>query len=167
MSEENIILKNSAIELRPVSDEDLELLMAWRSHPEIYRYFVQQDGPLVWDGHFHFWKSRRDRIDFIICVKGKPRMRKVGSVNVSCLSGIPEIGVFIGEITLMGKGIGTKSVRMVLDWLRSHDYKKITAQISKDNGPSLRLFSNLGFIKCGRIHNGIVGIYEKILEVKK
>ena len=92
-------------------------------------------------------------------------MRKVGSVNVTDLSSnAPEVGIFIGEITFMGKGIGKKSVSMIIEWLESLNYPKVVAHISKQNIPSQKLFTSLGFVQCGEVHNGQVGVYERNLK---
>jgi RimJ/RimL family protein N-acetyltransferase len=160
-----IILEEGIIELRPATDEDLELLMAWRSHPDIYQHFYVQDGPLRWEEHLRFWNSRKDRLDWIIHVQGDSRKRKVGSVNVTGLSSeTPEIGVYIGEVTLLRKGIGKQSVRMVIQWLQSLNHSKVMAHISKQNILSQKLFTSLGFVQCGEIHDGTVWVYEKWLK---
>lgn len=160
----NEVLESGPIHLQPATEEDLELLMAWRSHPDVYRYFYMQDGPLKWEEHYRFWNSRHDRVDWIIYLDDGNRKRKVGSVNATNLSNdIPEIGIFIGEVTLMGKGIGTLALSLVVQWLRTRGYSRVRARISKDNTPSQRLFASIGFEEKGEIHDGAEWIYEKLL----
>jgi RimJ/RimL family protein N-acetyltransferase len=160
----DIVLEDDSVQLRPVTDEDLELLMAWRSHPDVYRYFYKQDGPLAWDTHYRFWKTRQDRIDWIIYLDDGNQKRKVGSVNIIKVSSdCPEVGIFIGEITLMGKGIGTRSVSLVVQWLKTRGFARVRANVSKENMPSQRLFTSLGFKQRGEIHDGAEWVYEKLL----
>ena len=122
--------------------------MAWRSNPKLYKWFYEQNEPLEWREHYTWWKSRVDRIDWIIVYDGKFRKRDVGSVNVSKLeSKYPEIGILIGEITLWGKGIGKKSLNLALNYLKENDYNGATANILKDNSRSEKLFKGLGFKK--------------------
>ena len=49
------IIENEFILLKPATKEDLELILTWRSHPEVYRYFSMQDGPLQWEEYIRFW----------------------------------------------------------------------------------------------------------------
>jgi len=162
---EDVLLESGPIQLRPATIHDLELLMAWRSHPEVYRHFSVQNRPLHWDEHYKFWTTRKNRLDWIIYYTDDTGTRKVGSVNITHLSDeVPEIGVFIGEVTLMGRGIGKQSVKMALNWLRSNGYSRVLAHISKANNRSQRLFASLGFIQCKDAQNGGDLLFEKILD---
>jgi ribosomal-protein-alanine N-acetyltransferase len=155
-----IILSRDSLRLTPVTEDDYELLMAWRSHPDVYKHFSQQSGPLVWEEHYRFWNSRQDRIDWIINYNDGIRDRKVGSINVASLSSeSPEIGIFIGEVTLMGKGIGKAALGLVLEWLEREGYDRACAHISKQNTTSQRLFSSHGFKIAGEIHEGVEWVY--------
>ncbi|MCF2136997.1 MAG: GNAT family N-acetyltransferase [Candidatus Thorarchaeota archaeon] len=146
-----------------VKDEDLELLLAWRSHPDVYRYFHAQSSPLHWDEHYKFWTTRKDRLDWIISVDDGIRKRKVGSVNVSHLSSpAPEIGIFIGEVTLMGHGVGKRSLKLVLLYLKSQGYLRATARIAEGNIPSQRLFGSLGFVRKEKIPDADAYLYELV-----
>lgn len=145
-------MSRDAIHLTPVTDDDYELIMAWRSHPEVYRHFSQQTGPLEWNEHYRFWTNRRDRIDWIINYDDGKRPRKVGSINVSSIaSQRPEVGIFIGEISLMGRGIGKMALSLVIDWLENEGYNMAYAKISKQNIASQKLFASCGFKKTGEI----------------
>lgn len=160
----DVVLEDDSVQLRPVTDEDLELLMAWRSHPDVYRHFYRQDGPLVWETHYQFWKTRQDRIDWIIYFDDGNQKRKVGSVNVKMVSSdCPEVGILIGEITLMSKGIGTRSVSLVVQWLKTRGFARVRANVFKENMPSQRLFTTLGFEQRGEVHDGAEWVYEKLL----
>jgi spore coat polysaccharide biosynthesis predicted glycosyltransferase SpsG/RimJ/RimL family protein N-acetyltransferase len=138
--------------LRQVTDNDLELLFAWRSNPFIYRYFYVQrrSGPLKWEEHLNWWESRENRIDWIIYMHDKEWQRAVGSVNVTNLdTDTPEVGVYVGEITLWGRGVGKNSVFLVMDWLKKMKYNKVIARIMKKNIRSVRLFESIGFRRVG------------------
>lgn len=148
-------LEEGNIELRQLKENDLELLMAWRSHPKLYRCFYEQEGPLTWKEHYNWWKSRENRKDWIIVFEGKFRKRDVGSVNISQLdSHYPEIGILVGEISLWGKNIGKKSVKLAIQYLREKNYKGAEANIIKKNLRSKRLFKGFNFKKVGENRNG-------------
>ncbi len=159
-----LYLNDGFVFLSPVTDEDLELIMAWRSHPEVYRYFHTQDAPLRWEEHYRFWTTRSNRIDWIISIDDGTRRRKVGSVNASRLSSSsPEIGIFIGEVTLMGRGIGRRSLKLVLQYLKSKGYSRAVARISERNIRSQRLFESQGFVKKERVPDTDEYVYEVLL----
>ncbi|MFB6185248.1 MAG: hypothetical protein ABEI86_00060, partial [Halobacteriaceae archaeon] len=57
----------SIVDLRPATYDDLSLMLAWRSHPELYKWFGEQDGPLIWKNHVEWFLNRPpERIDWII-----------------------------------------------------------------------------------------------------
>lgn len=139
---------DSKIIIRQITDNDLELLMAWRSNPLIYKFFYIQKEPLKWEEHYSWWMSRENRVDWIILLRENNTIRKVGSVNVSQLNtDNPEIGILIGEFFLWGKHIGRHSVSLVLKWLKNIGYKKAHARILENNIRSIKLFESLGFKK--------------------
>ncbi|WP_256307082.1 GNAT family N-acetyltransferase [Halobellus litoreus] len=122
--------------LRPVRLGDLELMLAWRSDPEIYRHFREQDGPLEWKNHVEWFVNRSpDRQDHIIEYNG----RHVGSVNIDEED---HVGVYIGEKSLCGEGIATRAVQELCGKLDSDEFY---AEIHTDNESSQRLFEKCGF----------------------
>ncbi|WP_267161067.1 GNAT family N-acetyltransferase [Halovenus salina] len=134
------------IEFRPATADDLELLLAWRSHPEVYHHFSEQDEPLVWENHLEWWQSRENRRDWIIVINTAEQWRDVGSVSVADLeTETPEVGVYVGEITSWGNGIATDALNFITDWLREQNYAEARAKIAKDNEASQNLFEKVGF----------------------
>lgn len=135
MSSEQSIKEN--LTYRPVQIEDLELLLAWRSNPEVYEHFREQTAPLSWDDHLSWFASREtDRHDYVIGYKG----RRVGSINLSPDS---YVGVFIGEVDLWGEGIGSAAV----EWIcQRHSREEFYAEIHETNTQSRRLFEDCGFV---------------------
>lgn len=151
------------ITIREVADSDLELLMAWRSNPLIYKFFYIQKEPLNWEEHYSWWTSRINRRDWMILITEGNITRRVGSVNLSRLeTDNPEVGVFIGELNLWGKNIGKSAVLEVVKWVQNMGRKRVHARILEDNIRSIKLFEALGFKKAKR---GRVGewIFEKVL----
>lgn len=141
---------------RPLTAADLELLMAWRSHPVIYQGFYIQDGPLAWAEHREWFRSRPDtRRDWIIQVRDEDRWRDVGSVNLTGLDGdAPEVGVLVGEVTAHGQGIGRHAVGWAVGWLRDREYPGASARILDRNAASRRVFEAVGFERVGDARDG-------------
>ncbi|MFX0055460.1 MAG: GNAT family N-acetyltransferase [Candidatus Hermodarchaeota archaeon] len=141
---------DAAISLRQVTDNDLKMIMDWRSDPSVYQYFYNQNEALIWDEHLEWWSSRNDRVDWIILLNEHGVRIPVGSINCVDLNGdSPEIGLFVGNKSQWGKSIGKQSVKLVVAWLRKRGYEKALARVIKENKRSKRLFESLGFMKKG------------------
>lgn len=142
------------VDFRPVTQDDLELLIAWRSHPEVYAEF-DQDGPLKWESYHERWQSVTDHRDWIILVRESDHWRDVGVVEAYDLdSNTPEVAVYIGEIPLWGNGIGTEAVSFVVEWLSDWDYSGARARINETNIASRRVFEKLGFHSVDQTDDG-------------
>lgn len=143
---------------------DLELLMAWRSNPLIYKYFHLQNSPLNWSEHYKYWKSQKNTIHWIILYFQNNTWRKIGSIYISNLSSQkPEIGLFIGEVTLQGKGIGTESLKKAVDWLRTKGHKKVLARVHKKNIASRNLMEKNLFVNKGIVKRTDFMLFEREL----
>lgn len=125
------------------TDLDLELIMAWRSNPLIFNSFRLQNKPLIWEEHLLFWKNKKNRLDYLIIFEG----RKIGCVAlVGTHEPVPEISIFVGEVSLWGKGIAKNVLNSFIEFLSSIGFRELKARINSINQPSLRLFLRQGFI---------------------
>jgi RimJ/RimL family protein N-acetyltransferase len=122
---------------------DYELIIAWRSDPEIYQGFYSQERSLTWDEHLQWLLSRNhDWREFLIWYEG----RRIGVVTIGQLDHWnPEIGYLIGEKSLWGQGLGTKAVHLALDYLRAHNKEFCHTTVLNGNKRSIGLLKSLGF----------------------
>ena len=151
--------------LRDISDSDLPLIMAWRSNPLIYQGFYTQKSPLVWHEHLSWWKSRPSSWkQFIITLIQDTHVRDIGVVSIGQMEyWEAEIGIYIGEVTLWGKGYGKQAVKLALDYLREHGFKYTRTTILDNNERSQRLFQSLGYKRIGEARIG-ESLYRKELK---
>ncbi|MGQ3330756.1 GNAT family N-acetyltransferase [Halorubrum sp. FL23] len=127
------------ISIRPLSWKDLELVLAWRSNPEIYQHFRLQEGPLNWSEHVKWYESRdSDRHDFII----RYLNRRVGGVSIDSTD---EIGIYLGDFSAHGHGVATTALKWAC--ARFSDRTPLLAEIHEKNEASQRLFERCGFKK--------------------
>lgn len=143
--------------LREANITDLPLMMAWRSNPLIYQGFYQQSSPLVWEEHLSWFQSRNpDWRTFIIIYEH----RAVGVVTIGQLDHwSPELGYYLGEISLWGKGLGTEAVGLGIKWIKEYakTHRHITGlhtTILDDNIGSIKLIKKLGFVKGMKAREG-------------
>lgn len=146
--------------LREANNTDLKQMMAWRNQPEVYQGFYQQKEPLTRGEHLAWWKSRnQDWRTFIINYKGQD----VGVITIGQLDHwSPEIGYYIGEVSLWGKGIGKKAVQKVLEILKTYGKQYTHTTVLENNERSLRLLKSLGFEILGKAREGEVWLTLKI-----
>ena len=128
------------LSIREAKEEDLELMMAWRSTPAVYCGFIKQRRPLTWEEHYNWWKKRKYRKDWIICLDG----RSIGVVALSELCYVPSINIYIGETTVWGQGLGRQALALAL----SETKGKVRAYILNENKGSQRMFESIGFRKA-------------------
>ena len=137
-------------------------MLAWRSNPLVYEDLYTQgylrEGPLVWSKHLAWWNSRYNWRIWIIQVEESDYTRSVGVVSVSQLdSWAPQIGFYVGEITLWGKGVGKEAVLHALKWLKQKKYSRVRTTVLQTNERSLKLLASLGF---QRMREGRLGEME-------
>lgn len=125
------------IHLFPMTEADLELVLAWRSNKKIYRHFRSQDSPLNWENHVSWYESRAaDRHDFII----KYEDRRVGVVSISTTD---EVSIYLGDFSAHGQGIATAALRWLCD--RFENRTPLVAKVHKANESSKQLFEGCRF----------------------
>lgn len=136
---------NGKVSLRPATRQDLDRMYQWRNDPDIYRWFRNQDEELDWHAHVEWFQNRPvDREDLIIEYRGTP-------VGVVSLASDGDVGIYIGEKHLWGRGIAKKALKIALEE-RDGDYQ---AEIHIDNAASKHLFKEVGFEEVGRDGNWI------------
>jgi RimJ/RimL family protein N-acetyltransferase len=124
--------------VRPMSKDDLELVLAWRSHPDIYQFFRDQTGPLAWSEHKKWFNTKpTTRDDFVI----RYQNRRVGVISLDANN---FVSVYIGEQNLWGDGIATRALYWLCQRYKS-EVDEIKAEIHKNNEPSQHLFQKCGF----------------------
>lgn len=134
---EELLNENGQISVSPLDESDLELVLAWRSNPEIFEHFREQDNPLDWQSHVEWFVNRKpERYDFIIHFEG----RRVGAIS---LAEDGDVGIYLGDFSARGHGVASK----ILSWLclKFSNERELHAQIHMDNEPSKQLFKSCGF----------------------
>ena len=145
--------------LRKALESDLRLILSWRNNPEVYRGFYTQGylkkGLLTWGEHLSWWHSRLSWKIWMVQVSDSRNLRDVGVVSMAQLDcWRPQIGIYIGEVTLWGQGIGRKALTLALDWLKMWQYYQVWTTILKDNTRAVAMFESAGFYRVGEGREG-------------
>ena len=140
------------VSLQPSTDNDIELILAWRNHPLVFQFLYTQGflghGYISWDEHYKWWNKHRHWTRLIILVEDETVSRKVGYIQFADWGeGIADTGVYLGEITLWGQGIMKKALNLGLEHLKEKGFTKARADIVKSNQRSIALYEGLGFVR--------------------
>ncbi|BAQ65114.1 aminoglycoside N6'-acetyltransferase [Geminocystis sp. NIES-3709] len=140
----------SMINLRPATPDDLELLKYWDEQPHV----IASDPNDDWHWEVELHRNPHWREQLIAEMDGHP----IGFVQIidpaleeshywgEIPSNLRAIDIWIGKETDLGKGYGTKMMKLALE--RCFSDKKVSAVLVdplKDNTRAHRFYENLGF----------------------
>ena len=113
------VLTGTAVTLRPITDADTDLIVKWRNTPSVVQNFIfrQTFTPEMHRSWLATKVATGQVVQYIILDKadGKP----VGSVyyrDIDNHNRSAEYGIFIGEESARGKGLGTETARLFTDF---------------------------------------------------
>lgn len=157
------------IYLRPMTEADTDLIVAWRNKPSVKNYFIYQadftrEGHLYW---LHEVVEKGDACQMMICDKAQDK--PLGSVYIRDIDHTHhkgEYGIFIGEEAARGRGIGTQAARLML----VHGFEKlglhrIYLRVLAKNERAIKSYEKAGFVREGYLHDDVClqGRYEDIV----
>lgn len=147
------ILDGAAVMLRPITDADTDLIVKWRNTPSVVQNFIfrQTFTPEMHRSWLATKVATGQVVQYIIVDKadGKP----VGSVyyrDIDPHNRSAEYGIFIGEESARGKGLGTETARLFTDFgfagLHLH---RISLRVLVENTAARRSYEKAGFVQEG------------------
>lgn len=141
------VLNGDHIYLRPMTEDDADLVVSWRNDPEIGRWLFSRER-LTRESHLDWFRgSREGRLDFIICLAGSGR--PIGTVTLKDIdlgNGVAECGKMIGDRTQWGKGLASEAYRLLLAFgFARLGLDCVYARCLSMNTRSIRLNKRLGF----------------------
>jgi len=155
------MLCGERIVLREFRREDQEAIQRWVNNEKISRYLSFPVFPQTADETAEFVDRQLRRSGgadegvFVIAMKDDPKLEYVGSVGLHKIdyrNRHCELGIVIGREDLLGKGIGTEAIRLVLgfafDFLNLH---KVNLRVFEYNERGRRCYLRCGFREEGRI----------------
>ncbi len=147
---------------REISEKDSETLVAWRSDPEVYKYFLSAH-KITLEEHLNWYFNRYlqddDRIDYIACeqTSGEP----IGVFGIKKRRDGAEVSYLLKKQS-QGKGYAGEAVCWLMETAKATwGIAKAIAEIHLENTPSIRLAERLGFERVAQSGNFL--IYEKVL----
>lgn len=156
--------KDEDIIIRDIIAEDAISLFSWQTDKELNRYDprpLPKNSTELFSECTSFCrrfdteyfcdniKARQYRY-FIITDKNACPIGFVNLFSIDIEKKQAEMGVMIGDKRYWSKGLAYKAVSLAMEYAFLHmDIKRIYIETGESNLPALRLFSKLGFEKCG------------------
>lgn len=142
-------IEGEIVVLRPITMEDTPLIVKWRNNPAVREWFVFRE---TFSEEMHrTWMNTKalsgEVVQYIIELRetGMP----VGSVYLRDINPkyrSAEYGIFIGEDSARGKGIGSETAKLfVQNMFKTLNLHKISLRVFEDNVRAIKSYQHAGF----------------------
>ncbi len=131
--------------LRGIDETDAELIVKWRSVPNVYQYF-KSPHQITLEEHLNWYRNRylrnANRFDWI-CIE-KESVNRIGIFGLYKEEKI-EVNYLLAPEE-QHKGYATEAIRGLIDYAsKKWNSKQVVAEIHQSNKPSIALVEKLGF----------------------
>jgi RimJ/RimL family protein N-acetyltransferase len=162
-------IEGSRVYLSPVYMEDAPTYVRWLNDPEISIYlntFSMNIG-VEWEKEFLAQSLREQRAEFGIRLGADDRLiGNCGIINIDQINRKAEIGIFIGERELLGRGYGREAVMLLLDYgFNILNLNNIYLRPYAFNERAIRCYQACGFKVAGRLREAKIINGQKYDEV--
>ena len=147
------VLEGAAVRLRPIADADTDLIVKWRNTPSVVQNFIfrQTFTPEMHRSWLATKVATGQVVQYIIIDKADDK--PIGSVYYRDMDNhnrSAEYGIFIGEESARGKGLGTETAKLFTDFgfaeLQLH---RISLRVLAENTAARRSYEKAGFVQEG------------------
>lgn len=164
------VLEGEKVRLRPINDGDTDRIVSWRNNPAVRQNFIfrQTFTPEMHRAWMETKVAAGDVVQYIIEDRTDAN-RPVGSVYYRDLDDVhesAEYGIFIGEDSARGKGLGSETaalfVRFGLEYLGLH---RISLRVLAGNDSACRSYEKAGFVREGVFRDMVKldGVYRDVI----
>lgn len=156
---EKISDPSAGIYLRPITYQDTDLIVAWRNSEEVRRHFIYQ-APFTREGHENWIRNMVETgkvIQMMICdLKDDTPLGSVYVRDIDRQHQKAEYGLFIGEASARGRGVGTAVAKLMLDYcFRKEKLHRIYMRVFAANERSIHSCEKAGFVREGFLRDDV------------
>lgn len=145
------MIEGKKVSMREISKEDTPLIVKWRNNPKVRSNFIYQE-LFTQESHNHWMDTKvasGEVVQYIIF--DKETDMPVGSVyfrDIDKNHDKAEFGIFIGEDSARGKGLGSEVTELFCDFgFQKLNLHKIMLRVLADNAGAIRAYENAGFVQ--------------------
>ena len=150
---------SAGIYLRPMTWDDTDLIVRWRNSDAVRLNFIYQE-PFTREGHESWIRNMVETgkvIQMIICETGDDT--PLGSVYIRDIvrqHNKAEYGIFIGEESARGRGIGTAAAALMLEYcFREEKLHRVYLRAFASNARAIRSYEKAGFVREGLLRDDV------------
>ena len=147
------VINGERVSLRPITDADTDNIVKWRNNPDVYRYFIFRE-KFTPEMHRNWLNTRvyTGQVVQYIILAGDER-RPVGSVylrDIDHKHESAEYGIFIGDDSFRGQGVGTETAKLFTDFaLDVLGVHRVFLKVLDGNVKARRSYEKAGFVYEG------------------
>lgn len=146
-------LLGQRIYLRPPEHGDLELIRKWANDPEIRRLTgeVMPMSEVAAAEFLEKVRTDRDRVWFVIALRTNDRViGEAGLLRMFTPWRTTDLSLIIGEQDSWGKGYGTETILLLLDYAFGYlNFHRVAVGVVGFNERALRFYEKVGFQREG------------------
>jgi len=147
----NIKIMGNRTYIREMTSDDTDLIVNWRNQENVSKYFFFRE-KFTREMHENWIKSKIETgkvVQFVVCLIENDM--PIGSTylrDIDKEDGTAEYGVFIGEESARGRGIGKEILGLTLEYAwKELGLNRIRARAISTNEASIQSFLHSGFKK--------------------
>ena len=144
------------ITLRAITVEDTDLILRWRNSESVRKNFLFRQ-KLTREAHLN-WLHQKEAYQFIILDAsddkplGSVYLRDFDSANRKA-----EFGIYLGEESARGKGVGTEAARLILSFAFERlELNRVFLRVISTNLRAIRSYEKAGFIREGCFRQDVI-----------
>ncbi len=152
MTNDIYLIRGDHVAIRLITGDDTDLIVSWRNNERIRDNFVYREH-FTREIHENWLKTKVETgevLQMIICEKDRD-YRPVGSVYLRYTKedkSEAEYGIFIGEDDAVGKGYGTETAKLIVDYARDVlKMKELFLRAFSFNLAAIKSYERAGFVK--------------------
>lgn len=145
--------EKAGIYLRLMTYEDTDLIVAWRNSEAVRKNFIYQE-LFTRESHENWIRTKVETgevVQMIICDLATDT--PLGSVYIRDIDRKhckAEYGIFIGEATARGRGVGTAVAKLMLRYcFEEEKLHRVYLRVLSGNEAAVRSYEKAGFVKEG------------------
>ena len=149
----------AGIYLRPMTYEDTDNIVAWRNSDAVRKNFIYQE-LFTREGHenwIHNMVETGKVVQMIICELSTDK--PLGSVYIRDIDrqhSKAEYGIFIGDPSARGRGIGTATAKLMLRYcFEEEELHRVYLRALATNIQAIRSYEKAGFVREALLRDGV------------